>query len=278
MNATHQTFRGGLRRAALGCLVLAGLYFTASVPAKKSAGDRSEVKLVIPAERAAAAAATLGLAEKTPAPLEVLFFETKDAALQARHLILRVRHKAGTPGESTVKLRMTSGEDELSEDEASIPAEAEWANADVPLMSRSLNYKIPPDQYNAVLRSGASAETLFSGKQRRLVEARLPNFTWSSLVAHGPVQGEIWDRQCELKGFSIPISVERWRLQKDGRDAEILELSAKIKSGREADAREMAASFFQAAEAAGFGPPNSLTKTQVVLDFFRPAPAGPVTK
>jgi hypothetical protein len=278
MNPKNRIFRGGLHRAILGCLVLAGFGFNASAPAKKTAGDRSEVKLVIPAERAAAAATTLGLAEKTPAPLEVLFFDTKDAALQARHLILRVRHKAGTPGESTVKLRMTSGEDELSGDEAPIPEETEWTNADVPLLSRSLNYKIPPDQYNAVLRSGASAETLFSGKQRRLVEARLPDFPWSSLVAHGPVQGEVWDRQCQLKGFPIPISVERWHLQKDGTNAEILEISAKVKSGGQADAKEMAAAFFQAAEAAGFGPPNSLTKTQVVLDFFRTTPAGPVTK
>jgi CYTH domain len=278
MNSKHPIFRGALRHATFVCFVLAGLGFIASAPAKKSAGDRSEVKLVIQAERAAAAAATLGLAEKTPAPLEVLFFDTKDAALQARHLILRVRHKAGTPGESTVKLRMTSGEDALSQDEESIPAEAEWTNADVPLMSRALNYKIPPDQYNAVLHSGASAETLFSGKQRRLVESRLPNFSWPSLVAHGPVQGEVWDRQCQLKGFPIAISVERWHMQKDGKNAEILEISAKVKSGSEADAKEMASSFFQAAEAAGFGPPNSLTKTQVVLDFFRTSPAEPVTK
>ena len=44
--------RPGRAAISLVCLLLAGLGFTASVPAKKSAGDRSEVKLVIPAERA----------------------------------------------------------------------------------------------------------------------------------------------------------------------------------------------------------------------------------
>jgi hypothetical protein len=272
MKSMKLILRGSHRPLALVCLLLGGLGLAVSAPAKKSSGDRSELKLVIPPERAAAAAAALGLAEKTPAPLDVLFFDTKDAALQAKNLILRVRHKGGTPGESTVKLRMISGQDELSDVEQSIPQETEWTNPGVPLVSRSLTYTIPPDQYGSVVREGASPETLFNDKQRRLVEARLPAFQWGSLVAHGPVRGEIFDRQCKLKGFPIPVTVERWHLQKDGRSSEILEVSAKVKASSEAEAKETAAVFFQAAEDAGFGPPNSQTKTQLLLDFFRSTP------
>jgi hypothetical protein len=257
------------RRIALICLLLAWLGVAVSAPGKKSAGNGSEFKLIVPPDRAAAAAASLGLAKKTPAPLDVLFFDTSDAALQAKNLILRVRHKGGTPGASTVKLRMISGQDALSDVEQSIPPENEWTNPDVPLVSRSLTYTIPPDQYASVLREGASPETLFNGKQRRLVEARLPAFQWGSLVAHGPVRGEIWDRQCKLKGFPLPVSVERWRLQEGDKSSEILEVSAKVTGGSEPEAKEMAAVFFRAAEDAGFGPPNSLTKTQLLLDYFQ---------
>jgi hypothetical protein len=257
------------RRIALICLLLAWLGVAVSAPGKKSAGDGSEFKLVVPPDYVAAAVASLGLEKKTPAPLDVLFFDTNDAALQAKNLILRVRHKGGTPGVSTVKLRMISGQGELSDVEESIPQEIEWTNPDVPLVSRSLTFTIPPDQYGAVIRAGASPETLFNGKQRRLVEARLPAFQWGSLVAHGPVRGEIFDRQCKLKGFPLPVTVERWRLQKGDKNSEILEVSAKVTGGSEAEAKEMAAAFFQAAEAAGFGPPNSQTKTQLLLDYFR---------
>ncbi len=278
MKILKLTFRDGRPAIALACLLLAGLLAPATVPAKKSNGERSELKLVIPPDRAAAAAAVLGLAEKTPAPLEVLFFDTKDAALHDKDLILRVRHKAGSPGQSTVKLRVSPGGGPLGDIEESITPEMEWTNTRAPLMSRSIDHKIPPDQYNAVLRDGASAKTLFNDKQRRLVEARLPEFQWESLIAHGPLHGEIWDQQCQLKGFPKPVTVESWHLQKGDQSSEILELSAKVTAGSETEANEMAVAFFQAAEAAGFGKPNGLTKTQMVLDFFRPAQAPEVTK
>lgn len=263
-------------------LMLAGLALTAAqahpasaaeaAVATESVRERSELKLVVPADRVPAAIATLRLAEKTPAPLDVVFFDTKDAALQAKNLILRIRHKAGTPGDSTVKIRTTAGEGTLSDVEQAIPPEFDWISADAPSVSRSLNHKLPPDQYNAVLSGGASPATLFSGKQRRLVEARIPAFPWTELYAHGPVQAEVWDRQCKLKGFPKPVTVEHWNLKKGEQTAEILEVSVKVTASSEAEAKALATVFFQAAEAAGFGRPSGQSKTQIVLNFFRPTP------
>jgi hypothetical protein len=263
-------------------LMLAGLALAAAqahpaaaaeaAVATASVRERSELKLIVPADRVAAAIATLRLTEKTPAPLEVVFFDTKDAALQAKNFILRVRHKAGTPGDSTVKIRITAGEGTLSDVEQAIPPDLDWTSAEAPSVSRSLNHKLPPDQYNAVLGGGASPATLFSGKQRRLVEARIPSFPWTALYAHGPVQAEVWDRQCKLKGFPKPVTVEHWHLRKGELRAEILEVSVKVTASSEAEAKAQAAVFFQAAEDAGFGRPSGQSKTQIVLDFFRPAP------
>ncbi len=239
--------------------------------AKKPGRERSELKMVVPPDRVAAAFAALRLAEKTPASLEVVFFDTADAALQSRNVILRVRHRAGTPGDSTVKIRTTTNDDALGEAEKAITPELDWINPDAPAVSRSISHELPPDQYNAVLHDGASAETLFSDKQRQLVETRRPGLAWTDLVAHGPVRAEVWDRQCKLKGFPKPVTVERWHLERGGQKAEIFEVSVKVSTSSETEAKELAIAFFQAAEDAGFGRPSGQSKTQLVLDFFRPS-------
>ncbi len=226
----------------------------ASAPAKKPGRERSELKLVVPVDRMAAAISTLRLAEKTPAPLEVLFFDTRDALLQTKDLILRVRHKAGTPGDSTVKLRTTGGDGALSADEREITPELDWTNPEAPAVSRSLNHELSPDQYNSVLRAGASAATLFSDEQRRLVESRAPGFAWADLIAHGPVRAEVWDRQSKLLGFPKPVTVERWYLEKGAQKSEILEISVKVSTSSETEAKELAVAFFQAAADAGLRP------------------------
>lgn len=254
-------------------LIPAWVGSAAPAPVKKSKGEKSELKMVVSPDRVAMAMTVLDLEEKPPVPTEALFFDTKGGALQAANLILRVRHKAGTPGTSTVKLRTLGGEGELSEAEKSTPPEFEWTNPDEAMVSRAKDHQIPPDRYNAVIRHGASPALLFSKKQRAAVAARLPELRWEDLIAHGPVHGEVWDRQSELKGFPIPVTVERWHLQRDGQSAEIFEVSAAERTRNQTEAKELAAAFFQAAENAGFGRSMSKTKTQMVLDFFRPAPA-----
>ena len=268
MNANSM---GMVRAVFVVVLAAAGLGICpAAAEAKNTGRERSELKIIVPADRVEAAVAALRLAEKPPASLEVVFFDTADGTLQAKNLILRIRRKAGTPGDSTVKIRTVGRHESASAAESAITPEWDWTNPLAPAVSRSLNHDLAPDAYNDVFLGGASPATLFSERQQQLVEASLPAMRWQNLLAHGPVRAEVWDRQCKLIGFPKPVTVERWHLHKADQNAEILEVSVKVKTASEAEAKELAAAFFRAAAAAGFGDPNGQSKTQIVLDFFRP--------
>ena len=214
----------------------------------------------------------LKLAEKNPVAVAVAFFDTRDSTLAAKNVILRVRREAGTPGQSTVKIRADSAAEPSDDLELSMPAEFDWMSPDAPEFSRSLNHTLPPNQLDAVVSRTAQINTLFNSRQQHLLTSTCPEFSWEKLLVFGPVQAEVWDKQSKLKGFPKPISVERWHLERDGRKSEILEVSVKVSTSSEAEAKQLAAAFYQAAEDAGFGPAQGLSKTQIVMDFFRPAP------
>jgi hypothetical protein len=69
---------------------------------------------------------------------------------------------------------------------------------------------------------------------------------------------------------ALHFTALRWRLEKDGRTLEILEISAKAKADTEEQAQALAKQFFGAAKAAGLGEPSGRTKTKQVLEFFKP--------
>jgi len=250
------------------------LFAVAFVPWLQGAGapaDKIELKLLVPREKVAAATKMLKLDAKPGVKEQVFFFDTTNYVLEAHNLILRARQKVGHPADSTVKLRTASAASELSDAEKSIKPEEDWSNEIAPAISRSVDYDPLPDGVLATVDQGTwTVDKLFNDAQRRMVEARVKNFSWPALRRFGPIQAEVWDEQFKLKDFPEAVTVERWRIEKDGNALDILEVSAKTRPGKNGDARKLANQFFRAAEKAGLGRPGGQSKTMLVFDFFKP--------
>src|SRR5262249_24998746 len=104
MNELNRRVPRALALAAIACVLLLPVVALAKRQ-PKPARARSEYKLVVPADRVSTAMEIFRLAEKTPAALDVVFLDTKDAKLQSKGIIVRIRRRAGTPGDSIVKIR-----------------------------------------------------------------------------------------------------------------------------------------------------------------------------
>jgi hypothetical protein len=212
----------------------------------------------------------LKLDEKPSTKVDVCFFDTPDGALAAKGLTLRARQKAGSSGDSTVKLRTPDRAAELSDVERSIKPEEDWTNETQPVISRSLDRgSLPDSMLHQVIAGHARAKNLFNSRQRALVAARVPDFRWPSLRIYGPVHAEVWSKQFLLTGFPKAVTVERWHLEKPGRTLEILEVSATVRVNSAEEVTKLVKDFFGATASAGFGKPAGRTKTQVVLDFLK---------
>lgn len=244
----------------------------ASQDSAASFARKNEIKLFVTVQDIEQALNVLKLDEADAVRQTVCFFETADGALEARHVILRARQKENQPGDSTVKIRVDENAGaQLSDAELSITPEQDWTNETEASLSRSRNNKHLPMGLVPQAASGeARIADLFNKKQKKLVSARMGDFDWGSLRRYGPVETEVWREYRQFDGFPEKITIERWRLEKDGKTLEILEVSAKTKAETEEQARVMASQFFGAARAAGLGEPSGLTKTRMVLDFFKP--------
>lgn len=231
---------------------------------------KSEIKLFVRAANVPQAIKALKLDEHRAVNQLCCFFDTSDGTLEAKHLILRARQKGDGPGESTVKLR-ASGDTELSDAERAIQPEQDWTDENQSTLSRSVDHSSLAAGMVAKAAAGKLAVAgLFNQEQRDLVMARMQDFKWESLRCYGPVETRVWRRQWKLHGFPEKVTVELWLLRKDGKHLELLEVSAKTKATTEEQSRTMAKQFYAAAKASGMGEPSGLTKTRMVLDFFKP--------
>lgn len=232
---------------------------------------KNEIKLFVTPGNTEQALKALKLDEKIAVRQVVCFFDTGDGALRANHLILRARQKEGEAGESTVKLRAMEGETELSDAERAIQPEQDWANENEPTLSRAMDSELLPNGLvPKVTASDGDVSELFDEKQQKMVITRMADFKWDRLKRYGPVETLVWQQHRKFVGFKERVTIELWRLEKDGRKMEILEVSTKVKAGTEEKARAMAKKFFLSARAAGLGEPSGKTKTQMVLEFFKP--------
>lgn len=232
---------------------------------------KNEIKLFVTAGNTETALKALKLDEKLAVRQVVCFFDTSDWILRANHLILRARQKEGETGESTVKLRVLGGESELSDAERDIQPEQDWANEADPALSRAVDSKpLAMGLVPKVAAGDGEVAVLFDEPQQKLVTARVADFNWADLKRYGPVETQVWLKHRKFDGFQEKVTVELWHLEKDGRKLDILEVSTKVKADTEDEARALAQKFFGAARAAGLGKPSGKTKTQMVLDFFKP--------
>ena len=230
-----------------------------------------EIKLLVRADKMTEATKILELAARPAIKQIVCFFDTTNGTLAARGLILRARQRAGSPGDSTVKMRTTGDTGELSKLEQSIKPETDWTRETDPSTSRSMdNSALPDGLVRQVAQGGAVAKKLFKKEQRRLVEARIKDFDWGGLKCYGPIQAEVWEQSFKLKIFPDAVTVERWHMTKETRTLDILEVSAKARVQTAAEGKELVKQFYKATEEAGLGRPGGRSKTQIVLDFFKP--------
>jgi hypothetical protein len=232
---------------------------------------KNEIKLFVTPANTEQAIAALKLDESKSVEQTVCFFDTADGALESQSLILRARQKGSEPGESTVKLRAIDGTTNLSQAERAIRPEQDWTHETGPTLSRSMDWdSIETGLVKKIATDGGKVGELFNAEQQNLVMARMKDFSWESLKRYGPVQARVWREHRTLAGFKEKVTIERWRLEKDGRSLEILEISAKAKADNEEQAQALAKQFFGAAKAAGLGEPSGQTKTRQVLEFFKP--------
>ena len=248
------------------------LVVAASLAAAQQAGAvrKNEFKLLVTAVDTATALKTLGLERQSADKEIVYFFDTSDKMLQAHHVTLRARQPVGrSGGDATVKLRAPAGTLALSEEERTLQPEQDWTSEHEPSEARSLTRDDLPDGLVSKVGEGSMPLVkLFSQEQQNLLRARLPGVDWKSLKNLGPIEAEVWARQGRLNGFEKPVTVELWHLRQNGREQEILEVSAKGKAKTDADAQLLARQFFAAARAAGLGDPDGRTKTKLVMHFF----------
>ena len=246
------------------------LFLVGSLPAAIHSW-KTEIKLLVNTENAAQAIQALKLDERQAVKEIVCYFDTGDGALEAHQLILRARQKAGQPGESTVKLLATAGATDLSDEERAIQPEQDWTNENVATLSRSKDREsLAKGLVSQVIAGQLAMADLFDEEQHELVAGRMKDFNWADLRLYGPVEAEVWKQQWKLDGFPEDVTVELWHLQKEGKQQDILEVSANAKAETEEQAKELARRFFAAARAAGMGEPTGVTKTQMVLDFYQP--------
>jgi len=260
---------------AAALLSLGAVSTTVPSPVRKN-----EIKLFVTAANVEQALKTLKLDERRAEEVVVCFFDTSDQVLAANHLILRARQKGDGPGDSTVKLRVTDDATELSAAERAIPPEQDWTQETTPVLSRSADRDgLARGMVARVAAGQVPVVELFNEPQQKLVLARMKNFNWESLRCYGPVKASVWRQGWRFQGFPAKVTVELWHLQQDGRQQDILEVSANVKAGTEAQAQVLARQFFSAAKAAGFGEPTGQTKTRLLLDFFKPGrPVAPALK
>jgi len=233
----------------------------------------NEIKLFISAANVESALKALNLDERKATTRTVCFFDTADASLAARNLILRARQSAGKSGDSTVKIRANEGAVELSEAERAIQPEQDWTHEDKPVLSRSLNRNsLPKGLLKDVTGGITPIRKLFDKAQENLITARIEDLDWNTLKCYGPVETRIWKRQFKFEGFEEPVTVELWQLKKDGKTDQILEVSTKAIAETESQAQALAKQFFAAAKSAGLGEPAALTKTKKVFEFHKTNP------
>lgn len=254
-------------------LMLALLFGFNSLSAENHKEERvnNEFKLLVTSLNSNATLKLLKLNRLTAKMEVVYYFDTQDKQLQSQNLILRARQIEDQTGDSTVKIRVSAEALKWSDQELALPPEQDWITKVAPTIARSLSRKdLEICMFNNVASGSMQVSTLFTEPQRQLVETRMLDFDWANLKRFGPVQAEVWTRQAILPGFDQAITVELWRMQQDDRYQEILEVSAKVRTENNMQAKLLAIQFFSAAKSLGLGEPDDQSKTKLVMDFFKP--------
>jgi hypothetical protein len=185
-------------------------------------------------------------------------------------VILRVRKKSGTKGDSTVKLRPCRWS-QLSEDFFSnrengdtLKIEADWAGSRRTLAT-SLTMEWDDDRVDALRSNRLAAADLFGKEQRRFLQQCSPGrVNLKALVALADISATRWDEfSVKVDGPDLSVRAERWII--DGA-MDFLELS--IVSDLDRAERDQAALQHFLAKHSLRVEQNQKNKTQRVLNYL----------
>jgi len=235
--------------------------------------DSAEIKMLIAEEMRPAAMKTLKMESGKPPEVSISFFDTKDTALDAANLIVRVRqeHKAGKSGkfelDSVVKLRGAQppkGFDTLE-------PEADWVGPEAVKASFSIKEE---DGLNATLVADVLAgkepvQKVLTETQQSFAAACFGKpVPWPELRRYGVI--EVWKSKRDIGEFK-DVTVELWKLTPTaGKPLELLEVSIKVKNASADEIKTNAAAFYAAASKAGLGIAAGASKTSQVINALKP--------
>jgi hypothetical protein len=229
--------------------------------------DRIELKLLVPET----ACAALGVDLDGAHPRHVCFLDTPDLALARAGVVVRLRHIAGRPDDSVVKLRPVVP----SELPARLRRSKDFV-VDIDGMpggyvcSGALKARLGTDDVAHATAGRRRLRTLFTKQQRALLAARAPaGVDLDDLVLLGPI--EVQRRKLAADRIGVPLTVECWTYPDGSR---ILELSARCRPDR---ALKVAARMAAGLREHGVIPaPTQQTKTLHLFSRADPtAPARP---
>jgi hypothetical protein len=193
---------------------------------------------------------------------KVYFYDTRDLALDARHLVLRSRAIDGDDDDSTVKLRPA----ELSGGAGWRRIDGIRAELDVVGAKHVVSAKLDgePDrgEIEEVEAEQRSIASLFNREQEALVEAYAGEVSWDDLEVLGPVDARKWELG-DLQGFPYELCIEEWSLP----DAShFIELSFKVDPDEAEPAQRAFRGLLDELRIDATG--DQVAKTPRVLKFF----------
>lgn len=220
-----------------------------------------EVKVSLPASSIGKAQKTLGLKDAKGEARTIWFYDTAALELFDKGIILRSRHSAGGPDDTTVKLRPMDAR----------TADPSWSSvqgfkceqdrtAQHTVTSCSLTRDAQRGAIDLAAKGPPAIAELFDGDQKRFLGEYAPlTIDWASLRALGPIDSRAW--KFDAGPLDRKLSAERWLLP-DG--TQLFEVSTRVPAS-EADAMQgelerYLATLDLAADAAG------ATKTRTALE------------
>lgn len=254
----------------------AALFLALLLPVLVFAADPAEIKLLIAPGKLAEAKKILEVKTDKPVEVRVYFFDTAQTLLDANKVIVRARLEAKADGKKdvTVKLR---GAKTPPEGFKGLEEEADWVGPNVARDVRP-SFEVKQENLNEtplkeVLAGKLNVGDILSDEQKKFAQACLgagqPALAWGDMRRYGEIQ--VWKSKHTVGKLKKKVTVELWRLERAEKDdLELLEISMKTEKDDPRSVDEIAAEFYQEALSAGLGEATGASKTQKVIEYYKP--------
>ncbi len=254
----------------------AALFLALLLPVLVSAADPAEIKLLIACDKLADAKKILEVKTDTPADVRVCFFDTSKTLLDASKVIVRARLEAKADGKKDVTVKLRGAKTPPAGFE-SLKSEADWVGPNL-LKDVKPSFEVKQEDLNEtplkeVLDGKLNVGEILSDEQKKFAQACLdagqPALAWGDMRRYGEIQ--VWKSKHTVGKLKKKVTVELWRLERPEKgDLELLEISVKTEKDDPRSVSEIAAEFYQEALDAGLGEATGASKTQKVIEYYKP--------